>query len=235
MQKKKINLAILESDQLSREGIKLILEGQKLFNVVTINDCFDAKILTSKPIDILLIELNIFKENQENIRGIVEESSPQMKIVVLANTKEKNYVVELVRFGVHGYLLKRISPATFVDAIKTIHRGKYYICPLLTYELVEDYRKLKRATEGLAVNYGETKNKKPEFLTDREYEVLTFISKGRSNLQISKALKISEKTVKKHLGGLFKKMGVKSRTEAVVQAIQKGWISDPALQKQRLE
>lgn len=220
-----MNIAILESEELFREGIKLILEGQKRFNVVLSNDFFSTEILTVQPIDILLIGLNLFRENKKMIKEILEEASLEMKIVVLADTKEKNYVIELVRFGVDGYLLKRIPPTVFVEAINMIYNGLCYICPLLTGELLEDYLKLKNVRQRWPFNYLEKEFKKPEFITDREFEVLSLIANGDSNSQISQSLNISEKTVKKHVNGLFKKMGVTSRTEVAVKAIRQGWIA----------
>ena|SRR5699024_2937013 len=226
MQKERINIAIIDHHQLFREGMRLILESQDSFNiVVNSNDNSLIETLENNPIDILLIDIHIFRKSKDIMKDKITDSCPEMKIIVLANKAEKNYVTELIQSGINGYLLKEMPPSVFVDAIKDVYEGRYYICSSLAHELIIDYRKL--AGIDLAVDEKSSGFKKPDFLTNREFEVLKLIANGESNSQISHHLKISDKTVKNHVNSLFKKMDVNSRTQAAVHAIRSGLVEAP--------
>src|SRR5699024_8432046 len=135
MQKERINIAIIDHHQLFREGMRLILESQDSFNiVVNSNDNSLIETLENNPIDILLIDIHIFRKSKDIMKDKITDSCSEMKIIVLANKTEKNYVTELIQSGINGYLLKEMPPSVFVDAIKDVYEGRYYICSSLRSE-----------------------------------------------------------------------------------------------------
>lgn len=221
MMDKKINIVLIDHQQLFREGVKRILQNESSFHIVASSDHFSivSPLLESKTIDVLMIDVKILMKNKRVIQHTLLTENKQIKIIVLSTEGEEQYVTEAVKLGVHGYLLKEMDIYTFVDAVKAVYKGLSYIHPVITNSLIEDYRKLMKGES-------EPQVRRPTHLyTKRECEVLQLLADGQSNRQIAKTLNISEKTVKNHVSSLFKKMKVNDRTQAVVTAIKNHWVT----------
>ena len=216
----KINIILIDHQQLFREGVKRVLESESSFNILVSSDDYSVvkPLLPVQHVDVILIDVNILLENKESIREDIIKNT-DTKIIVMATDGEDNFVTEAVKLGAHGYLIKEMDIFSFIDAIKTVEDGASYIHPAVTHGLVEDYRKImetEKVEEGV---------KRPLHLyTKRECEVLQLLTDGMSNRDIAKSLNISEKTVKNHISSLFKKMKVHDRTQAVVTAIRNNWV-----------
>lgn len=221
MEKDKINIVLVDHQQLFREGVKRVLQNESTFHIVASSDHFSivTPLLTSQTIDVLMIDVKILMENKQEIKQKILDNSEQTRIIVLSAEGEEDYVTEAVKLGVHGYLLKEMDIYTFVDAIKAVYKGLSYIHPLITSSLIEEYRKLtKGETEPVVC-------RPTHLFTKRECEVLQLLTNGQSNRKIAETLAISEKTVKNHVSSLFKKMQVNDRTQAVVTAIRNHWVT----------
>src|SRR5690625_1295232 len=223
MEENKINIILIDHQQLFREGVKRVLESESSFNIVVSSDDYSVinTLLPVYEIDVILMDVNIFIQHKEKIaENIITDTD--IKIIVMSSEGEEYYVTESIRLGVHGYLIKEMDIFSFTDAIKTVKNGVSYIHPTVTHDLVVDYRKLTD------FNNGEEKkdevNRPLHLYTKRECQVLQLLTDGQSNRQIAKTLKISEKTVKNHVSSLFKKMNVHDRTQAVVTAIRNHWV-----------
>ncbi|MEI3606073.1 response regulator transcription factor [Pseudogracilibacillus sp. SE30717A] len=223
MSEMKITIALIDRQQLFREGVKKVLEAESSFNVLVSSDDYSAikSLLPIQNIDVILIDVSILIENQESISKDIILNS-KAKIIVMATEGEKTFVTEAIKLGAYGYLLKDMDIYSFVDAIKTVETGVAYIHPQATHELVEEYRNLT-LTEGNEVSA--KLNSPPDLYTKREGEVLQLLTDGKSNRHIADLLNISEKTVKNHVSSLFKKMNVHDRTQAVVMAIRNNWVN----------
>ncbi len=222
MSEMKINIALIDRQQLFREGVKKVLETESAFNILVSSDDYSVikSLLPLQEIDVILMDVNVLIENIDSIKDDIILNS-QAKIIVMATEGEEVFVTEAIKLGAYGYLLKDMDIYSFVDAIKSVGAGVAYIHSEVTHELVEEIRKLT-VTE----NNGTTKevNRPPELYTKREGEVLQLLTDGKSNRQIAEVLNISEKTVKNHVSSLFKKMNVHDRTQAVVMAIKNNWV-----------
>lgn len=217
----KINIVLIDHQQLFREGVKQVLQNESTFRIVASSDHFSvvAPLINSQTIDVLMIDVKILMENKRFIKEEILNNNNKTKIIVLSTEGEEDYVIEAVKLGVHGYLLKEMDIYTFVDAIKAVYKGLSYIHPIITNSLIEDYRKLSLGETEPAVH-------RPTHLyTKRECEVLQLLTDGQSNRKIAETLNISEKTVKNHVSSLFKKMKVNDRTQAVVTAIKNNWVT----------
>jgi DNA-binding NarL/FixJ family response regulator len=131
------------------------------------------------------------------------------RALILTGHLERQLVVEAVKAGAEGYLLKDAPPEQLIDAVRTVNRGETYLQPAVATELT---RAVGSASSGLA---GAT-------LTPRELEVLRVVAEGLRNKEIARSLHISEATVKFHVANVFAKLGVGSRTEATRQALELG-------------
>ena len=136
--------------------------------------------------------------------------------LVLTTFDDDEAVVEGLRAGARGYLLKDVSLSELVDAIRAVAAGRTAIQPVVT----------ERVVRGLGVADPRFPRLEPaDPLTDREIEVLRLIVGGATNAEVGVALSLSEKTVESHLRRLFDRYGVLSRTELTVLAIEEGWLA----------
>lgn len=220
MQNEKINVILIDRQQLFREGVKRVMESNDTFHLIVSSDDYSVvePLMALQHVDVLIIDAHTFKEHKQQIREDVLDDT-DINVIVMDKEGKETFVPEAIRLGVQGYLIKDMDIFTFLDAIKVVHNGMTYIYPTITNELVEDYRKLSQ---------GEPEGKKVQLplhlYTRRECQVLQLLTDGQSNRQIAETLEISEKTVKNHVSSLFKKMGVNDRTQAVVMAIRNNWV-----------
>jgi NarL family two-component system response regulator LiaR len=141
----------------------------------------------------------------ETIRRI-SECAPAVKVVALTASTDEARMVGALRAGAAGYVRKDAEPEVLLAAVRAVARGKTYIDPSVS-------RQLLRATTP------------HDDLTPREIEVLRQLALGRSNKEIADALSIGDETVKTHVGNVFSKLQVENRAQAIVQALKRGLVS----------
>ncbi len=139
---------------------------------------------------------------------------PEIKIIVHTNFPHEPYVRAMMELGVEGYLLKDTPPADVLEAVRMVMRGRNVYSSTISSGIVRGY---------LDSPYNRSRGSK-QALTSREAEVLQLIADGRTNDDISEALGLSIKSVQVHLTNLYSKLGVHSRTEAIIQAARRGLI-----------
>lgn len=133
---------------------------------------------------------------------------PNCRVLVLTMFEDNEYLMEALRAGADGYLLKDSSSEQVVAAIRMVSQGDSVIHPRMTKKLI-------------TYHHQQTKSEPNEnILTKREKEILFELAKGLSNKEIAEALFISDKTVKIHINKIFKKLNVKSRSQAVIYAVR---------------
>jgi len=213
----KITVILADDHVLMRKGLKKILEMEDDIEVIDeASDGLEAveKVITRKP-QVLLLDINMPKLNGIEVTKSLKEKNSTSQIVILTIYDDKEYLLELLKLGISGYVLKDIEPQGLISAVRSASRGETYIQPNLTRALVAEYNRL---TQPLS-NHDLKRN-----LTAREREVLIHISKGMSNREISAALGISEKTVKNHVSSILHKLDLMDRTQAAVFAIKNGLV-----------
>ena len=147
----------------------------------------------------------------EATRQIVAER-PDCRVLALTAHEEDRYIIQLLEAGAKGYLPKTASLDELLEAIRTVARGESVLPPTVAAVVV-------RHLAGKEVSDEPTQP-----LTDRELEVLRLAAQGLTNYDIAQQLTISVRTVEAHLTHAYNKLGVGSRTEAVVHAIRQGWV-----------
>jgi|SRR5690625_1767810 len=224
MSNKRIKIVLIDEQQLFREGIRQIMQTERDFHILTSNDDFLSMVHLLEPqsVDLLLVDVDMFVKYKQDIHKIIKQHSPGLKVVILATLSDDNIVKTALKMGVRGYLLKEMDISSFIQAIRMINEGVVYIHPIVNEVIVTHY--LKQSIKE------RPKNHRPiepplHLLTKRESEVIQLLAKGKSNMEIAEALKISEKTVKNHISSIFKKTNVNDRTKAVILAIRNRWVS----------
>ncbi|MBP3950047.1 response regulator transcription factor [Bacillus suaedae] len=229
IEKKKIKIVIIDDHQLFREGVKRILAMEEEFDIVADgNDGSQAMDLveTYQP-DVILMDINMPHMNGVDATRELIERFPDVKVLILSIHDDESYVNHVLKTGALGYLLKEMDAAALIEAVKVVAAGGAYIHPKVTRNLINDYRRLAGEDEQHedSIGYREVEYRKPlHMLTRRECEVLQLMTDGQSNRAIGESLYISEKTVKNHVSNILQKMSVNDRTQAVVEAIKKGYV-----------
>lgn len=209
----RIKVIIVDDHPLVREGLRKVLELER--DIEVIDEAGDGQgainVTRKNQPDVILMDINMPGTNGIEATRVIKREFSNIGIIALTIHEEEEYVLELVRSGVSGYVLKDIAPAKLIETIKTVAKGNSVIDPSITNKIFGEINRLSRS-----------KRMKEEWetLTDREMDVLKMISQGCSNKEIAKGLTISEKTVKNHITNIFRKLQVDDRTQAVLFAIK---------------
>jgi DNA-binding NarL/FixJ family response regulator len=215
-----IRILIADDHALLRQGIKNVLELEQDFAIIAeAGDGEEAvKKVNELVPDIALLDINMPRLNGLEVTKRIKVSQPSVKVIILTIHDDESYVVEVVKAGAAGYLLKDVEPGMLVKAIRTVYDGESFIYPTLARKLFGEITRLEEERKHGAANI--LQHGRDERLTMRELEVLQLIAKGLSNQEIAQQLFLSEKTVKNHLTNIFRKIDVADRTQAVLFAIK---------------
>ena len=216
-----IRILLADDHALLRQGIKRVLNFEDDLEVV--GEAEDgqealARTLMLKP-DILLLDINM---PGLDVTKQLKQARSRVKIIALTIHDSDNYVLEMLKNGALGYLLKDVEPNVLIKAIHMVNEGNPFVYPKLAERLF--------GTPAISGDVGRMAKEiwdesRGERLTPREMDVLGCIAKGLSNQDIGKALGLSEKTVKNHLTSVFHKLKVNDRTQALVYVLKNKIVS----------
>jgi DNA-binding NarL/FixJ family response regulator len=147
--------------------------------------------------------------------GEIKAENPEVRILVLTSFSEDEEIIAAIQSGAEGYLLKECSPDELVDAIRSVHQGRFSISADMA-------RKVMTSTAMKEQSAGQSQEPR---LTQREKEVLHYVAQGLSNQEIAEVLNISPLTVRSHMRNLLRKLDVSNRTQAALYAVEAGLVS----------
>lgn len=205
-----ISILIVDDHAILRDGLKNILSFEEDIKVVGEATSGEEALKFADELspDVIIMDINLPGMNGVETTAHIKAKNPDARILVLTMYTHDEYLLSALKAGADGYLLKDAPSEHVVDAIKAVYRGESMITPSMTKKLVN-------------IHLQQTQVKKDESnLTDREQEVLIGLVEGLSNKEIAEKLFISDKTVKIHVSKIFKKLEVKSRSQAVIYAVQ---------------
>lgn len=213
----KIRVLIADDHTLFRSGVRSLLQRQEDFDVVDeardgLEAVKRAKLL--RP-DVVLLDLRMPGiSGTEAVKLIVEEV-PGSNILVLTVSEDADDLVDTLRAGATGYLVKNIDTDALIDAIRRAAKGEAVVSPQMTAKLVQGLRRPQpTATPTLAAQ---------QRLSAREREILRCLTRGESNKEIARTLELAESTIKIHLQNIFKKLNMTSRVQAALYAVEHGF------------
>ena len=212
-----IRVLIVEDQTLVREGIEKLLDLADDITVVErATDGTDGlqKLRQSSP-DVVLLDVRMPKMTGIEFLQALREAGDSTPTILLTTFDDDSALLNGIRLGAKGYLLKDVSLAKLTEAIRLVAGGGTMISPVVTERLLCG---LKGGPLSNSADYGDEK------LTPRETSVLRLMTGGYSNREIASALDLSEGTVKNHVSNILGKLGVRDRTRAVLKAIEKGYI-----------
>lgn len=212
-------ILIADDHPLLRQGIRNFLSLEPDFLVV--GEAVDGEdtVRQTKELqpDVLLLDINMPKANGLQVAQILREAAPKVRILALTIHDDENYMMEMIRNGAAGYILKDIEPSAMAQAIRRVAAGESYVEPSLTKKL---FKEITRRDDPKPPMRQHLRGHDPDRLSVREVEVMQLVARGMSNAEIAKTLFLSEKTVKNHLTNIFRKIQVTDRTQAVLYAIK---------------
>ncbi len=213
-----IRVLIADDHAVVREGTRQILEQEPDLRVVgEAADGDEAVKLTgsSKP-DVAIIDISMPRVDGIEATKQIKALYPQVAVLILTAYDDDQFVFSLMEAGAAGYLLKSVRGSELVDAVRAVYSGESVLHPSIARKV------LNRFVPSLGKGQ---RQEPPETLSQREMEVLQLATQGLSNQDIADKLSLSLRTVQAHLGHIFNKLRVSSRTEAVVRALKEGWIT----------
>ncbi len=210
----KIRVIIADDHVLVREGLRKLLELDDRIEVLTeVGDGQGAiNIARKQEMDVILMDINMPGTNGITATQVIKREIPSIKIIALTIYEDEE-VVEMVRAGVSAYVLKDVAGSDLIDTIHRVMNGEIVIHPRVANRLVSELTRTEQENDDVK-------------LTKREKDVLSLLVKGNSNKEMAENMFISEKTVKNHLTSIFRKLGVKDRTQAAVYALKNKIVAD---------
>lgn len=208
-------ILLVDDHSLFRFGIKSLLQSQSGFEVVgEASDGLEG-VKRAKQLepDIVLMDLHMPGTSGLEALQMLTESMPKTPVLMLTVSEDAQDLIQALRSGARGYLLKNIEIDFLIDSIYRAIKGESVMSPQMAATLMDAVREpvIKQAVEKTTVK-----------LTPRESEIIIMLAQGESNKSIARTLNVAESTVKIHVQGILRKLNISSRVQAAVYAVEHG-------------
>lgn len=211
-----VKIFLADDHTMFRDGLKVILAANYNYKIVgeagNGREAFD-KIEVLRP-DLVILDIAMPDMTGIEVAHQVRRYYPEIKIIILSRHDNEEYVNQLLKYGVHAYILKENASDDLLKAIKEVLKGNIFLSPSIVTKIVADFSK------------GEKKKTETETmfatLSNREIEIVKHIAEGRSNIEIAGILRISDKTVKVHRANIMAKLKFHKSADLVKYAVKAG-------------
>jgi len=212
-----IKVLLVEDQQLVREGLKGLLSLHEEIRIIgeAADGAEALELIAQEQPDVILSDMRMPRLDGTGLIRALAARALKIPVVLLTTFDDAAVFDEAVRAGAKGFLLKAISPDTLLQALRDVAAGGTALRPSLTERMERQSTHVERAFSA---------TEQPDPLSPKELQVLRLVASGRSNTEIATLLGNSEGVIKNHCSAIFSKMGVRDRTQAVLRAIDLGWI-----------
>jgi len=213
-----ISVLLAEDHVITRQGIRRLLEDEKGLTVIgEAGDGEEAvQMVTEMKPDVVIMDIAMPKLNGIEATRQIKLIHPRTGVLILSAYDDDEYVFALLKAGAAGYLLKNVSGDELSRAIRAVYKGEPVLDPIIARKVM-NYFRLPGKVRGL--------ERPSEHLSNRETDIIKLAARGMTNKDIADKLHLSNRTVEGHLRTIFNKLGVGSRTEAVLYGLRKGWLT----------
>ena len=210
-----ISVCLVDDQNLVRQGVRSLLDLADDIRVVA--ECADGAqavqmIPQVKP-DVVLLDLRMPNMSGLEVLQALSARNELPPTIILTTFDDDQLVLQGLKAGARGYLLKDVSLEQLVEAVRTVSAGGSLVAPMVTQRLLAGVGRIQNQFSSL---------EQPDPLTERETEILRLLSGGYSNKEIANSLRVAEGTVKNHVSNILSKLGVRDRTRAVLKAFELG-------------
>jgi DNA-binding NarL/FixJ family response regulator len=216
--KNEVTLFLADDHTIFREGLKLIIEDNLSYKVI--GETGDGKealeLLERLKPDIAILDISMPTMSGIDVARYLKKYAPDIKVIILSRHNNEEYVKELLKIGVNGYVLKDDAGNDLLRAIEAVMKNTVYLSPGVATRVVSDYISIP--------SFNKSDKSQFQILTGREREVLKLIAEGKCGNDIAECLRISPRTVKVHRANIMKKLNVHKSSELVVYAIKNNLI-----------
>jgi DNA-binding NarL/FixJ family response regulator len=216
IEQEQIRVILAEDHTLMREMTRQLLEQAEMRVVAEAADGIEAVELSlrHRP-DVVVMDIAMPRLNGVEATRQIKAQCPTIAILVLTAYDDNQYVTALLETGAAGYLLKTVKAGELVEAIRRVYVGEAVLHPQIAKKVLQHF---------VAGAHAAGRVTSCELLSEREKEVLRLAAQGKANKEIAACLSLSERTIQSHLSRIFNKLGVASRTEAVIRGLRAGWL-----------
>jgi len=215
----KTRVLLVEDHTIVRKGLRSLLDKETGIKVVEEAEDGREAILKAEELypDVVVMDIAMPGLNGLEATRQIKKRFPDIKIIILTMHANEEYILQSLKAGASGYLVKKAAPVELISAINAVHKGNSFLSPSISRTVIDEYiRRSKEISEG---------EEGFEQLTVREREVLQLIAEGRKTREIAELLYISIKTVETHRAHIMNKLDIHSTAELTRYAIRKGIIS----------
>jgi DNA-binding NarL/FixJ family response regulator len=211
-----IRVLIADDQPLARAGFKAVLEATGAITVIAEAANGEQAVTQARAHDPDVVLMDIRMPNMDGIEATLR--MPNQKVLILTTFGLDEYIIEALRAGASGFLLKDAPVDELIRAVRTVAGGEAQLSPAVTKRLLDQVA--RRLPAAVHRDSGAIAN-----LTEREREVLRLLAGGMSNAEIAAALVVSEPTVKSHVSNVLQKLGLRDRVQAVIYAYENGLVT----------
>ena len=212
-----IRVVLIDDQTLVRRGIRALLELAGDVTIVAEADdgIEGAAVIRRERPDVVLLDVRMPKASGLDLLRELRDAGELPPTILLTTFDDDEALLEGVKAGARGYLLKDVSLEQLTGAIRAVAAGETLIRPVVTERVLRGLEHVRRDFDALDP---------PDPLTKRETEILRLMAGGYSNREIAEALGTAEGTIKNHASSILSKLGVRDRTRAVLKALERGYI-----------
>ncbi|QUL53433.1 response regulator transcription factor [Paenibacillus tritici] len=209
-----IKVLIVDDHQLVRDGLKLIVETNKRFDIIgeAENGQVALRLIDELKPDVILLDLNMPVMSGMETMGVLSDNQCKIPVIILTTYNEDELMVNALALGAKGYLLKDTNRVHLFRTIESAIRGE----TLLQSDIMTKVLAAKERKEG-----SDSKETEIPVLTDKEKIILQFVARGYKSKEIAFDMGVTERTIKAHLTSIYSKLGVDSRSQAVATAMER--------------
>jgi DNA-binding NarL/FixJ family response regulator len=228
-----IRILLVDDQPLFRRAIATLIGEQPEFTVVgeAANGLEAIEVAHALSPDLIVMDVEMPVMNGVEAVRILRDQLPSIKIIVLTVSESEDYLLDAIRFGAHGYLLKDLRPEQLYEMLRAVMRDETPLSPAIAGRLLEEIRRpgagLDRSATAPSPDARPTTPDLRSILTRRELETLQFVADGLTNKEIGSRLSITEGTVKNHVHNALEKLQLENRIQATAYVIREGLAHRP--------
>lgn len=209
-----VRIVLADDHPIVRQGMRHLLETQKDLEIIgeAEDGLQTVRLVDELKPDILIVDMMMPGLNGLEALRQVKKLAPKTHVIILSMQSADSYVLEAVKGGASGYILKETGPSELIQAIHKVIAGETFLSPKLS----------ERLSAGFVESGDDTLRDPYELLTTREREILQMAAEGMSSTEMGEKLVISPRTVETHRSRLMRKLGLRNQTELVRYALQRG-------------